>query len=169
MKSFMYLLIAVFLMIVNAANAGYLISGHKTGNESLSLPSGTALYLMPIEGFQVGANLPKPTYGVSLNEDIVWGDLGTTNGQTNFSPILGVGASLYLDGAGVINSDGPLQLLGGVNVIGPDLDLLGLGNGQGLVPDISWTKNFATGETKTTGGLTVFTDLGPGTAQKLSK
>ena len=168
MKSFIFLLIAVFLMIVNAANAGYLMSVSKTNIEKLSLPSGTAIYVMPIEGFDVGGSLPKPTYGLSLNEDLVLADQSTLNGSTNLSPIVGVGASLYADGAGVFNGNGPLVILGGVNVIGPDLDFFGMGNGQGLVPQGLFTWNFATGEKKITGGLTVFADLGPGTAQKLS-
>ena len=169
MKSFMYLLIAVFLMIVNAANAGYLISGNKSEKLGLSLPSGTDLYLMTIEGFDVGAGLPKPTYGVSLSEDLVLGQVSSVNGATNLSPIVGFGGSLYLDGAGVLNGNGPLVLMAGVNAIGPDLDLFGFGNGQGLVPNILYTFDFANGSSKVTGGLTVFTDLGPGTAQKLSK
>jgi hypothetical protein len=167
MKNFFGFLIAA-LLFISSANAGYLVSQEKSGNEKLSLPSGTALYLMPIEGFQVGASLPNPTYGGSLNYDVVLGVQSSLNGATNVSPLIGIGASLYLDGAGVINGNGPLELLGGFNVIGPDLDLLGLGNGQGLVPDISFTKDFATGESKVTGGLTVFADLGPGTAQKIA-
>ena len=86
---------------------------------------------MPIEGFDVGGSLPKPTYGLSLNEDLVLADQSTLNGSTNLSPIVGVGASLYADGAGVFNGNGPLVILGGVNVIGPDLDFFGMGNGQG--------------------------------------
>ena len=156
-----------FLLLASGAHAGYLISSPKLDKAYLSLPAGTALYLMPIEGFNVGASLPTPTYGLTFNEDLVLGDTSSVNGSTNLSPIVGIGASLYLDGAGVINGSGPLALLGGFNVIGPDLDLFGIGNGQGLVPEISFTKDFANGTTKVTGGLTVFTDLGPGTAKKL--
>ena len=155
-----------FLFLASTANAGYLmpVSKEKMG---LSLPSGTAIYLMPIEGFQVGVGLPNPTYGLSLSEDVVWGDMASLNGVPNLAPILGFGLSLYADGAGVINGTGPLLFLGGFNVLGPDLDLLGLGNGQGLVPNVLLTENFVSGETKITGGLTAFVDLGPGTAKKL--
>ena len=66
----------------------------------LPLPSGTDLYLMTIEGFDVGAVIPKPTYGVSLSEDLVLGQVSSVNGATNLSPIVGFGGSLYLDGAG---------------------------------------------------------------------
>ena len=165
------LLVAFLLMgFTGSASAGYLISSAKenASRETLSLPTGTALYLMPIEGFQVGANLPNPTYGLSLNEDIVWGALNTVNGATNLSPIFGIGASLYVDGAGVINGNGPLVALVGLNAVGPDLDLLGIGNGTGLVPDVMATENFASGEFKITGGLTIFTNLGPGTAVKIT-
>jgi hypothetical protein len=164
-------LVLFFLSVlgVSAANAGYLISNPKSEKVGLSLPSGTSIYLMPIEGFDVGASLPNPTYGLSLNEDFVLGQQTTgANGATNLSPLFGIGGSLYLDGAGVINNNGPLYLLVGVNAIGPDLDLLGLGNGQGLVPQGMFTHNFVTGEDKITGGLTVFADLGPGTAQKIT-
>jgi hypothetical protein len=156
-----------FSLLAGPSFAGYLISDNKSEKVGLSLPSGTAIYLLPIEGFDVGIGLPKPTYGLSLNEDLVLGTMATVNGATNLAPIVGVGASLYLDGAGVINGNGPLELLGGLNVVGPDLDLLGMGNGQGLVPNALFTKNFATGECKVTGGLTVFLNLGPGTAKKL--
>lgn len=154
--------------MVSPAFAGYLMSPEKSNKLSLSLPTGTALYLMPIEGFEVGGSLPKPTYGLSFNEDIVWGGLSALNGAPNFAPIFGLGASLYLDGSEVINGNGPLLLMGGLNLLGPDLDLLGLGNGQGLVPNVLFTENFVTGETRVTGGLTVFADLGPGTAQKIA-
>lgn len=158
-----------FLLMAGPSFAGYQISRPKSDNVGLTLPSGTAIYLMPIEGFNVGANLPNPTYGISLNEDLVFADETVINGKTNLSPIFGLGASLYADIAGVINNNGPLYLLAGANVIGPDLDLFGLGNGQGLVPQAMVTYNFETKETKVTGGLTVFTDLGPGTAKKLTR
>ena len=172
MKLILGFLISVSLLF-STANAGYLLSAPNAGAESLSLNgsgngSGVDLFLMPIEGFQVGANLPAPTYGLSLNEDLVLGQTTTVNGAINISPLVGFGASLYLDGSGVINENGPLVLMGGVNAIGPDLDLLGLGNGQGLVPDIAYVKNFQNGESKVTGGLTVFADLGPGTAKKIA-
>jgi hypothetical protein len=160
------LLSLALLLMCSSAFAGYLIPSKKSENLSLSLPAGTAIYLMPIEGFDVGAGLPKPTYGVSLNEDLALGTMASVNGVPNLTPIFGVGASLYLDGAGLFNN-GPLLLMGGVNVLGPDLDLFGMGNGQGLVPNGLFVVNFATGETRLTGGLTVFIDLGPGTAQKL--
>lgn len=155
-------------LLASTANAGYLLSPNKSQNVALTLPSGTAIYAMSIEGFDVGAGLPKPTYGISLNEDLVFATQSSLNGGTNLAPIFGVGASLYLDGADVVNGTGPLELLGGVNVIGPDLDILGLGNGQGLVPNALFVWNFQTGERKITGGLTVFADLGPGTAVKLA-
>ena len=172
MKFFSKLLAVMALLLLSlasTADAGYLLHSSKeaVGNMGLSLPSGTAIYLMPIEGFQVGANLPNPTYGVSLNEDFVWGNMTSVSGVPNLVPILGLGAALYLDAAGVVNGTGPLALLGGVNAIGPDLDLLGIGNGQGLVPNVLFTRNFATGEEKVTGGLTVFADLGPGTVKRI--
>ena len=169
MKSLILLIGFLMFGLVGQVSAGFLMPGGKviSGNDTLSLPAGTALYLMPIEGFQVGSNLPSPTYGVSLNEDLVLGDMTSVNGIPNLSPILGLGASLYLDGAGVVNGNGPLILMAGVNAIGPDLDLLGLGNGQGLVPNILYTYDFVSKTWKCTGGLTVFLDLGPGTAKKL--
>lgn len=163
------MILFLLMFLIGTAHAGFLMSVPKVDKTSyiLSLPAGTAVYLMPIEGFDVGGSLPKPTYGISLNEDIVFGQNSSLSGETNFSPYFGVGASLYLDGAGVINQNGPLVLMAGLNLLGPDLDLLGMGNGQGLVPNVLCTFDFATGEKKVTGGLTVFTDLGPGTAQKL--
>jgi hypothetical protein len=155
-------------MLASSANAGYLLSKADSGRMSLSLPSGTGLYLLPIEGFQVGATLPQPTYGLSFNEDLVFGGQTVVNGVKNLAPYFGVGASLYLDTAGVINGTGPLVALGGFNILGPDLDLIGSGNGTGLVPDVAFTYNFATGESKVTGGLTVFSGLFPGVAQQLA-
>lgn len=165
--SFCFALILGFLL-TQMSFAGYLISGNKSARLGLSLPSGTAIYAMTIEGFDVGIGLPKPTYGASINEDLVLASQSSLNGATNLAPILGVGASLYLDGAGVLNGNGPLLLMGGLNILGPDLDLLGLGNGQGLVPNVSFVRNFDTGENKVTGGLTVFADLGPGTAVNIA-
>jgi hypothetical protein len=164
------LLIGAAFLFAPKAHAGYLIASQKAERTSLTLnlPAGTDLYLMPIEGFQVGANLPKPTYGFSLNEDVVLGQISTTSVGTNLSPILGLGASIYADVSGPVNNNGPLLLMVGGNAIGPDLDLFGLGNGQGLVPGIFATHDFVSKETKVTGGLTVFTDLGPGTAVKIA-
>ncbi len=162
-------LLILGLLMVGTANAGYLISSPNSSEKmGLSLPSGTGLYLLPIEGFQVGGTLPAPTYGLSFNEDLVFGALTGINGASNLAPYFGVGASLYLDVAGVINASGPLECLGGVNLLGPDLDLFGMGNGQGLVPNALLTYNFATGEKKVTGGLTIFANLLPGAVQKLA-
>lgn len=168
MMKMVVLLVGGLFLFASSANAGYLMSKPKSNNVSLTLPSGTAIYLMPIEGFDVGASLPNPTYGLTLNEDLVWGVQGPAAGGTNLSPIFGLGLSLYGDLAGVVNNSGPLVLRGGVNAIGPDLDLFGFGNGQGLVPQVLLSKDFVTGEVKVTGGLTVFTDLGPGTAVKVT-
>lgn len=168
MLKMVVLLLGVSFLFASNANAGYLMSKPKSNNVSLTLPSGTAIYLMPIEGFDVGASLPNPTYGLTLNEDFVWGVQGPAAGGTNLSPIFGLGLSLYGDMAGVVNNSGPLVLRGGVNAIGPDLDLFGFGNGQGLVPQVLLSEDFVTGEVKVTGGLTVFTDLGPGTAVKVT-
>lgn len=166
------MVVMALMFLAGPSFAGYLISQPKPKageSVSLALPSGTAIYLMPIEGFDVGAALPKPTYGFSLNEDLVLGtQVPAANGSTNLAPLFGLGASAYADFAGVVNSTGPLYLLLGLNAVGPDLDLFGLGNGQGLVPQVMYTHNFITNEDKVTGGLTVFTDLGPGTAQKLT-
>ena len=157
----------LFSMLTSSASAGYLISPPKE-KLGLPLPTGTAFYLMPIEGFDVGKSLslPNPTYGLSVNEDLVYAVQTTVNGIPNLAPILGLGASLYLDISGPF-SNGPLYLCLGLNALGPDLDLFGMGNGQGLVPQVLFIHNFVTNEDKLTGGLTVFTDLGPGTAQKL--
>jgi hypothetical protein len=156
-------------LLAMPVNAGYLLSAPSASERmTLSLPSGTGLYLLPIEGFQVGASLPQPTYGLSFNEDLVFGGQTIVNGVKNLAPYFGVGLSLYLDTAGVINGDGPLECLGGVNILGPDLDLIGSGNGTGLVPNVLLTYNFATGESKVTGGLTVFANLFPGAAQQVA-
>ena len=168
MLKMVILILGGAFLFSSVAHAGYLIEGNKTEGTAITLPSGSGLYPLPIEGFQVGASLPKPTYGFSLNEDLVWGSLTTVNGATNLAPYLGIGFSIYADAAGPVNGNGPLILMGGLNAIGPDLDLFGMGNGQGLVPTAWYTFDFSTGESKVTAGLTVFASLGPGTVQKLA-
>ena len=160
-------MVVFFLLFSSVANAGYLISQPKE-KLSLSLPTGTDIYLMPIEGFDVGSSLPKPTYGFSFNEDLVLGDMATVNGIPNLSPIFGFGFSIYADAAGPINNSGSLVLKVGGNILGPDLDLFGMGNGQGLVPQALFAYDLTANDWVVTGGLTVFLDLGPGTAVKVS-
>ena len=154
---------------VAPAFAGFLLPVNKSEKVGVSLPSGTAIYAMTIEGFDVGKSLslPNPTYGLSVNGDLVYAVQTTVNGVPNLAPILGLGASLYLDLGGPFGNNGPLYLCLGLNALGPDLDLFGMGNGQGLVPQVLFIHNFVTNEDKLTGGLTVFTDLGPASAQHL--
>jgi len=160
-----------FAFMAGPSFAGYVFTPAKSDKVGLSFPSGTALYLMPIEGFDVGKSLslPNPTYGLSVNEDFVLAAQTTVNGAPNLAPIFGLGASLYIDLSGPLSNNGPLYLCLGVNALGPDLDLFGMGNGQGLVPQALFIHNFVTNADILTGGLTVFTDLGPGTAVKVSK
>lgn len=163
LKMVLFLMGTAFLFASSASAGYFLTTSNNSEKFGIAEPSGPVdgVYALPIAEFQVGSNLPVPTYGVAITEDLVWGRLTPAAGGVNMAPYLGIGASLYADTAGVINGNGPLQLLGGLNVIGPDLDLLGLGNGQGLVPAGQMVYNFQTGERQITGGLTVFLDIFP--------
>lgn len=116
-------------------------------------------------GFGVGPN-STPSYGYSGGYDIV---LGTASPSDNtatakFSPLFGVGASLYFDMGPWINSRGSSPILadGGFNVIGPEI--------EGLVPSAQMVWNFDTGEKIQTLNLTAALDLFSGaTIQKVAK
>lgn len=165
------LLSLALMLMVNSAFAGYMMPKPKVGKDSLTLtlPTGTALYLMTIESFNVGAGLLTPTYGAAVNEDLVWGVNDAVNGAGSFTPIFGAGFSLYVDGSGPLAGNGPLVMLAALNLIGPDIiDLLGSNKGQGLTPNVLFARNFGTGECSIKGGLTLFTDLGPVAAVKVA-